>query len=177
MAWDLLHIVRRTYHGDNNWGDMYIKTADGKWEWLSYTYELPWKADGAGKSKNDLSRIKLGVYEVIPRKDGKDRQLGGKGWRLQLQNTDHRNAIQIHRAARNMSIKGCILPVHFNTLQGGRIKKGDPRITSKSLQLMDKIQSRFDELKSNDKKNGNPSLTISAHLPPKLVTNRSHTYG
>lgn len=58
MAWDFIHIGRRNYHGDDNWGEMYIKTTDDKWEWLSYTYELPWKPDAAGKSKNDISRIK-----------------------------------------------------------------------------------------------------------------------
>lgn len=176
MAWDFLYIVRRSYHGDDNWGDMYIKTEDGKWEWLSYTYELPWKPDDAGESRNDVSRIKIGIYELKTREDGLPRDAGGKGWRLQLQNTGHRTAVQIHRSAPGMRIKGCILPVHFNTLQGGDIKKGDVRIRTKSIEFMDKIKARLDVLKNSHKQNGNPTVTISAHLPAKIVTNRSHIH-
>ena len=76
MAWDFLYLVRRTYHGDSNWGEMYIKTPDGKWEWLSYIYELPWKPDEAGKSLNNVSRIKLGIYELKVREDGLARAAG-----------------------------------------------------------------------------------------------------
>jgi len=172
MAWDFLYIVRRVYHGENNWGDMYMKTADGKWEWLSYTYELPWKPDAKGKSMENISRIKIGSYQLFVRDDGTPRLTGGKGWRLELKNTGDRTNIQIHRSSRNMSIKGCILPVHFNSLTGASIKKGDIRITNKSLELMDKIKERYTELKKNKK--GNPTLSIAAKLPPKLVTNRSH---
>jgi len=176
MAWDLLYIVRHTYHGDSNWGEMYIKTTNGKWEWLSYIYELPWKADEAGKSKNNISRIKLGTYELKAREDGKNRNMGGKGWRLQLQNTAHRKSIQIHRASSSLSIKGCILPVHFNTLQGDSIKKGDVRILKKSVELMDKIKARLEILRNNGKIKGQPMLEIAANLPAKLISNLSHAH-
>jgi len=174
MNWDFLYTVRRLYQGDNNWGDMYIKTTDGKWEWLSYTYELPWNPDDKGRSINEKSRIKIGIYELKVRNDGDKRVIGGKGWRLQLQNTGHRTAIQIHRAHAGMYIEGCILPVHFNTLAGASIRKGDIRIRAKSEELMDKIETRYNKLKKNKK--GNPTLTIAAKLPPRLVTNRSHAH-
>jgi len=174
MAWDLLHIVRHTYHGDSNWGNIYIKTVNEKWEWLSYTYELPWKADEAGKSKNNISRIKLGTYELKVRKDGKTRDMGGKGWRLELQNTEHRKNIQIHRAASSLSLKGCILPVHFNTLQGDSIKRGDIRIRDKSEEIMDKIKAHLEALKSNGKVKGNPTIALTANMPAKLLSNRSY---
>jgi len=176
MSWDFLYIVRRTYHGDDNWGDMYMTTLDGKWECLSYSYELAWNPDESGKSKNKISRIKIGTYNLAVRNDGLTREAGGKGWRLELLNTGHRHNIQIHRAARNLYIEGCILPVHFNTLQGNSIKRGDPRITLKSVELMDKIQERHESLQNKNKQRGNPSLNISAKLPAKTVTNRSHAH-
>ena len=176
MSWDFLHIVRRTYLGDDNWGEMYMMTSDGKWEWLSYTYELPWNADNAGKSKNKVSRIAIGRYELTERKDGMTRETGGKGWRLELKNTGHRENVQIHRAARNLYIEGCILPVHFNTLQGSSIKLGNPQITLKSVAYMDKIQERFELLQSKNKQKGNAVLIIAANLPAKLVTNMSHEH-
>ena len=137
---------------------------------------MPWKSDEDGKSLNSVSRIKIGTYELKARKDGDKREFGGKGWRLELQNTGHRTNIQIHRAARSMRIKGCILPVHFNTLQGDSIKKGDVRILNKSLELMDKIQVRLDSLAKSNKQKGDSSLTIAAVLPAKIVTNRSFAY-
>ena len=39
-----------------------MKTMAKKWEWLCYTYELPWKVDANGKSINDISRVKMGIY-------------------------------------------------------------------------------------------------------------------
>ena len=176
MAWDFLYIVRRTYHSDNNWGDMYMKTTDGKWEWLSYTYELPWKSDDAGKSKNTVSRIKIGEHELKVRNDGKKRTLNGKGWRLELQETGHRTNIQIHRAAASMYIEGCILPVHFNNLHADSIMAGDIRILKKSIELMDKIKERLETLKVSHKQKGNPTVMIAAKLPAKLVVNRSHVH-
>lgn len=175
MALDFIHIVRRTYHGDDSWGEMYIKTTDDKWEWLSYTYELLWKPDASGKSTSNISRVKIGTYALTVREDGDSRDIGGKGWRLQLKPTGHRNYIQIHRAHSSLYIEGCILPVHFNTLSGDSIQKGDIRIMNKSVELMEKIEERYDALKKNNK--GDPSLTISAAMPAKLITNRSHAYG
>lgn len=171
-----LHVVRRTFHGDHNWGELYIKTTDGKWEWLSYTYELPWKGDDEGKSVNDVSRIKIGIYALVVRTDGTERKLGGKGWRLELQGTGHRNNIQIHRAATSLRIKGCILPVHFNTLQGDSVRKGDIRIRSMSENIMDKIKSRLEALNGTGNNKGNPTVNIAAKMPAQLLTNRSHAY-
>lgn len=174
MAWNFLHIVRRNFHGDDHWGEMYLKTTAGKWEWLSYTYELPWKSDDAGKSLNNTSRVKIGTYELNVRTDGKQRRVGGKGWRLELQNTGHRTNIQIHRAAPSLYIKGCILPVHFNNIQGDNIKKGDIRIRTKSEEIMDKIEARLKALNSSGSNKGKPTVNITANLPAELVTNRSY---
>ena len=38
-----------------------MKTTDDKWEWLSYTYELPWKPDASGESTSNISRVKIGL--------------------------------------------------------------------------------------------------------------------
>jgi len=176
MAWEFLYSVRREFQGDSNWGEMYMKSADNmQWEWLCYTYELPWKADMSGKSINDHSRVEMGIYELIVRTDGRARNLGGKGWRLELLNTAHRGNVQIHRAAPNMHIKGCILPVHFNTLQASAIKKGDEIIRTRSIALMDKIMVRLNNLLIKGRA-GRPTLTIAEILPPALVTDRSHAH-
>jgi hypothetical protein len=177
MAWEFLYSVRREFQGDSNWGDMYMQSADNRaWEWLCYTYELPWKADAAGKSINKKSRVEMGVYELRVRTDGKSRDQGGKGWRLELRNTKHRDNVQIHRAAPSMYIEGCILPVHFNTLSASTIQKGDPVIRSKSIELMDKIQSRWSTLLNSGTVTGAPTLCIAETLPAELLTNRSHAH-
>ena len=157
MAWDFLYIVRREYHGDNNWGEMYMQTTSKKWQWLSYTYELPWSANSSGKSSNNHSRIDIGVYELFTRTDGRGREFGGKGWRLELLKTGHRGNIQIHRAATGMGTKGCILPVHFNTLRGSAIKRGDDIIVIRSSMLMDKIQAQWAALMSSGSVTGRPT--------------------
>lgn len=177
MAWEFLYSIRREFHGESNWGEMYMKSTDNKkWEWLCYTYELPWKANAAGKSLNKFSRVEMGVYELNQRTDGPLREAGGKGWRLELLKTGHRDNIQIHRAAKNLFIEGCILPVHFNTLQGSTIQKGDSIIETKSIALMDKIQIRLVNLESSNTTKGRPTLTIAEKLPPELITNRSHAH-
>lgn len=177
MAWEFLHMVRREFRGDSHWGEMCMKSADNKkWGWLCYTYELPWKADAAGRSINDHSRIEMGTYELVVRMDG-DLRPEGKGWRLELLNTRHRHNVQIHRSARSMFIEGCILPIHFNTFQGSAIKKGDEIIRTQSIALMDKIQSRYVNLsmKSNAAA-GRATLTIAETLPAELLTDRSHAH-
>lgn len=174
MAWEFLYSVRREFRGDSNWGEMYMKSTDNKkWEWLCYTYELPWKADVAGRSVNNHSRVEMGIYELIVRTDGPPRPVG-KGWRLELLNTAHRGNVQIHRAAPNMHIEGCILPVHFNTLQASAIKKGDEIIRTRSIALMDNIMVRLNNLLKS--RTGRPTLTIAEKLPPALVTDRSHAH-
>ena len=175
MAWEFLYSVRREFQGDNHWGEMYIKTAARRWEWLCYTYELPWKANAAGKSINGLSRVEMGVYELSIRTDGGPRPIG-KGWRLELLKTGHRGNVQIHRAAPSMYIQGCILPVHFNTFQGSTIQKGNEIIRTQSTALMDKIQVRLVNLQNNGTTTGRPTLTIAEKLPPGLITNRSHAH-
>jgi len=40
---------------------------------------------------------------------------------------------------------------------------------------MEKIEERYGVLKKGKK--GDPSLTISATMPAKLITNRSYAYG
>lgn len=177
MAWEFLYSVRREFRGDSNWGEMCMRSADNKkWEWLCYTYELPWKADVAGKSINDRSRVEMGVYELNIRTDGPLRQAGGKGWRLELLETGHRSNIQIHRAAKNLYIEGCILPVHFNTLDSSSIKRGDKLIEIKSIALMDKIQIRLTNLMASGAARGRPTITIAEKLPAEHITTKSHAH-
>lgn len=173
MAWEFLHLVRREFQGNSNWGELYMKTIAKKWEWLCYTYELPWVAGADGKSINDLSRIEMGVYGLSARADGRARDAGGKGWRLELQNTKHRHEVQIHRAAPNLYIKGCILPVHFNTFSETTIRKGDHQIRTHSINLMDKIKGRWVNLVASGV-TGAPTLSIAETLPAESITDRSH---
>lgn len=172
MSWEFIYIVRRTYQGDDNWGEMHIKTATGSWARLCYSYELPWQVyeSGAlkGRSKNDVSRIKIGTYNLKPRSDGP------KGWRLELQNTGHRSNIQIHRAHPSMLIQGCILPLKFNNLSASKLKKGDPQIQTQSEALMNQLKNRYITLKTGKK--GNPSLGIAATLPPLHIRQGGSLY-
>ncbi len=141
-----------------------------EFEWLCYSYELPWieyqVGTLKGKSKNNKSRVKLGNYELLPRKDGP------KGWRLELQGTGHRTNIQIHRAHRSLFIQGCILPVHFN--RDSNIKKNNQLIQTKSIELMNKIKKRFEDLETENQ--GNALLCISAMLPAKVTIREGWTY-
>ena len=76
-----------------------------------------------------------------------------------------------------MGIKGCILPVHFNTFQGSGIQKGDGLIQIKSTELMDKIQVRLTNLMmKSGTATGRPTLTIAETLPAELLTDRSHAH-
>ena len=144
MSWDFLYIKRQSFQSLNNWGVLYIKTLDNSWEKLSYTYELPWQINESGalanKSKNSLSRIKIGSYDLTTRSGGP------KGWRLELEPTGHRENIQIHRAHKSMTIEGCILPVHFNNFTDSKIKKGDAVIETQSVTLMQLIKTRHEQL-------------------------------
>lgn len=166
MSWDFIHIQRQVFQSDNNWGSLYIKDSKNQWEWLCYSYELPWVTfrDGslAGKSKNSKSRIKIGSYELKTRNDG------AKGWRLELQGTTHRNNIQIHRAHKSIFIKGCILPVTFNNYSKDALSKGNTAIQLQSKSLMERIQKRHELLAKNN--DGNASVMITASLPAAKST-------
>lgn len=172
MAWDFLFSVRNEYQGASNWGRLYMRTVDNKWEYLSYTYELPWKTYESGpltgKSQNSFSRVAIGVYEMVPRTDGH------RGWRLELLGTGHRQNIQIHRAHPSLFIEGCILPVHFNNFDDSKVKKGDAIIQTESIALMGKIKTRYGALK--DMHTGNPTLCISATLPSQITPARKVEY-
>ncbi len=174
MAWEFLHLVRREFQGNSNWGEMYMKTIAKKWEWLCYTYELPWISGPDGKSIIKLSRIEMGVYGLKTREDGDPRPLG-KGWRLQLQNTKHRHDVQIHRAAPNLFIEGCILPVHFNTFSEPTIRKGDHQIRTQSINLMEEIKGRWVNLVASGVA-GDPTISIAETLPAEKITDRSHAH-
>jgi len=164
MAWEFIRVVRGEYKTSDGWGKMYIRTEGGEFEWLCFSYELPWtvfsSGTNAGRSRNNLSRIRFGSYELMPRADGP------KGWRLELQNTGHRSNIQIHRAHRSMYIGGCILPVHFNARSDDFLQKGSAMIQTKSVALMSMIQERYEALYTRF--SGAPALTISATLPAQL---------
>jgi hypothetical protein len=145
---------------------MLIMSLEGTWEELCYSYELPWLEDSLGRSLKDKSRISEGIYELVARSDGH------RGWRLELQHTGHRENVQIHRAHKSMAIEGCILPVDFidfeNRAESGigpveQVRKGDPKIQTRSIALMDKIQHRYEALrKAGD---GNATITLGAILP------------
>jgi len=65
-----------------------------------------------------------------------------------------------------MFIKGCILPVHFDDFDASGLKKGDKVIKDRSKKLMGLIRKRYKILKKKNK--GNPTIVISAILPPTL---------
>lgn len=164
MSWNFLYIKRLSFQSSNNWGVLYIMTSNNTWEKLCYSYELPWSTYESGplknKSKNNLSRIKIGDYYLKPRAGGP------KGWRLELQGTGHRKNIQIHRAHKSMFIEGCILPVHFNNFTKSNLSKGDAVIQTQSVTLMKVIKERY-ELLSKDNA-GKALLCISAILPARI---------
>lgn len=165
MSWDFLFLVRRLYKSSDDWGKLYIRTQSGSWEFLSYTYELPWREDSHGKSVAKKSRIKEAIYQLIVRTDGP------KGWRLELLETGHRRNIQVHRAHRSMYIEGCILPVYFEDFidpmhPHEKIKKGEEKIQKRSIELMKQIRQRYEQLSKG--KSDRPTLVISALLPAKV---------
>lgn len=166
MSWEFLTLYRGQLKAKSGWGSFYILTENDEWEFLSYSYELPWHAYTSGRlagdSQSDISRVKVGYYELKPRADGP------RGWRLELQKTGHRTNIQIHRAHKSMYIKGCILPIHFKNFSTSQLTKGDKIIQSKSEDLMKKIKKRYTTLKKNKK--GNAVIVITAQLPPLLDT-------
>jgi hypothetical protein len=175
MAWDFLFVVRRLYKGADEWGRMYIKNSSDEWEFLSYTYELPWKEDRRGRSLSKKSRIKEGSYEMNVRTDGP------KGWRLELLETGSRRNIQVHRAHKSMYIEGCILPVHFEDFVDRTtdvvsvVKKGQQVIQKRSVELMGQIRERYDQLSAIHE--GSPTITLSALLPAMhRITTQASAY-
>jgi uncharacterized protein DUF5675 len=166
MTWQLLLLTRRGFRDADGWGTLLMMTANGQWEMLSHSYELPWQEDAKGRSRANKSRIVEGEFELHPRSDGP------KGWRLELMGTGHRQNVQVHRAHRSLYIEGCILPVDFldfrNAPAGGVgpveiIRKGDTKIEQRSITLMRKIKDRYESLRIG--KSGNPTITIGAILP------------
>lgn len=96
MSYPLLHLVRIGESELGTYGGLYlVKKTTGNWTWLSQAYELPWKSNAEGKSKNYTSRIKVGTHKMHERTSGKSRLNGGKGWRLELEKTDHHDNIQV----------------------------------------------------------------------------------
>lgn len=64
MSWDFIYVVRDTFKDREHWGNMYIVGANGSYEWLCYSYELPWQEYKQGhtfeaRSVSSKSRIKL----------------------------------------------------------------------------------------------------------------------
>jgi hypothetical protein len=166
MGWPFLFLVRQVYHGDNNWGTLYMpKFGDlsehPEWARTSYTYELPWKANSAGHSLSKRSQIDIGTYEMHVRTEPP------KGWRLELEGTHPRQNIQVHRAHKSMYIEGCILPVTINRF-GGFLnwQKGDEAIQALSEMVMSSIRDRYEQLAKV--KTGKPTITISAILPASV---------
>lgn len=180
MSWPFLHVNRRTFRSADNWGTLYMITLNGTWERVSYTFERPWFTNASGKSQETLkdkktgkdvpgSRIREGIFELTPRSDGE------KGWRLELLGTEHRSAIEVHRAHRSLYIEGCILPVSFidfreETSSGTlvrQIRQGDQKaITEPSVRIMAVIKQRYDLLSEKHRGEGRPTIVIAAYLPP-----------
>ena len=166
MSWPFLHVRRRGFRDDDNWGTLFIVDDAGAWQKLCHTYELPYLEDALGRSKSKVSRIAESEYELKVRTDGT------KGWRLELLRTNHRKNVQVHRAHKSMYIEGCLVPVDFedfkNTPESGigpveTLKKGDAKIQSRSIALMGTIKARYEELRAG--KQGRPTILISATLP------------
>jgi Family of unknown function (DUF5675) len=166
MAWQFLFAQRRGFRSSDQWGTLFVRSAAAGWEQLSRTYELPWREDAQGRSKNNVSRIKEGEYELQVRTNG------AKGWRLELLRTGHRKNVQIHRAHKSMYIEGCLLPVDFldfrNEPASGvgpieLLKKGDRKIQHRSVAIMEQIRLRYEQMRPG--KDGNPTIIIAATLP------------
>ena len=157
MGWPLLHVTREQWMGDNRWGRLSIRALPTGWEFLSYSYELPWREDDRGLSRSNLSRIKIGTYTMKVREDGP------KGWRLELKGTGHRKFIQVHRAAPNLYIEGCILPIHFRSHTPRSAPASDPNYQVQSVQLMKVIKERYEFLAELE--DGEPEIQISGTLP------------
>lgn len=162
MTWPLLWVLREEWKGDIRWGTMYLRALPTGWERLCYSYELPWREDQRGRSTSSKSCIELGTYAMRVRQDGPKR------WRLELKNTAHRGHIQVHRAAPNLFIKGCILPIHFRSdnLRAQPAAREENRV--KSIALMGEIRKRYDLLREVEP--GDPSITIAATLPAVAPT-------
>ena len=154
MGWPLLKVQREEWLENNRWGRMYIRALPTGWDYLCYSYELPWIEDAKGKSKKKVSRIKEGLYEMKVRTDGP------KGWRLELLNTGHRKNIQVHRAAPNLYIEGCILPIHFRASNPRKTPASNPKNKTESIKLMAVIKDRYDFFVELEK--GKPEIEISA---------------
>ena len=157
MGWSLLSVRREEWMGNNRWGRMFLRALPTGWEFLCYSYELPWLHDAAGRSLSNVSRIRAGFYELQVRTDGQ------KGWRLELQGTGHRTNIQVHRAAPNLFIQGCILPIHFRSQNPRVAPPTSPQNQVESVKLMAKIKERYDFLVEVEV--GNPNIQISGTLP------------
>ena len=191
MSWPFLYVWRKKWNssGPDNWGQLFIMDRAGRsWELFSYSYELPWRTGGDGKTLNDVSCIRGGEYEM--HKETR----GNKGWRLELEGTGHRQWVQVHRARPDMYIEGCILPidtVDFKRVvaQGGRggnlllsaVEPGlllmDPAavrkmrerwdlcgsVMSHSIALMGKMKERWELLKKGAK--GKPTIQIRRYCP------------
>ncbi len=159
MGWPLLMVLREEWMRNNRWGRMYLRALPTGWEYLCYSYELPWLQDAAGRSLGNVSRIKTGFYDLQVRTEEP------KGWRLELQDTGHRTNIQVHRAAPNLFIQGCILPIHFRAQNTRVAPPSNPVNQAESVKLMGKIKARYDFLVEVE--SGNPQIEISGILPAR----------
>ena len=168
MAWEFIRVVRDELRLVMVGGKCIFARRVGSLSGFVFLMSFLGLPFLAGRSRNNLSRIRLGSYELMPRTDGP------KGWRLELQNTGHRSNIQIHRAHRSMYIEGCILPVHFNARSDDFLQKGAAMIQTQSVALMSMIQSRYESLSSQF--SGNPALTIAATLPAQLFDDLEFNY-
>ncbi len=166
-SWPLLYVCREIWMGDNRWGVMHLRTEMGEWERLCYSYELPWEEDDEGNSKNDFSRIQIGLYPMVV-KTHLSSNGSNKGWRLQLERTGHRKYIQVHRASPNLFIQGCILPIHFRAENVRKRPRSRSEYQTKSIEFMRKIKERYDKLKLLQNNIGKkPTIEIAATLPAK----------
>jgi len=177
MSWEFLHLFRRTWRSNDNWGTLYVVDGEGNWERLCHTFERPWFTDEEGRSQKTVvtktgqtlpgSRIPEGKFEL------EERSVGPKGWRLQLLGTGHRSEIQIHRAHKSLYIEGCILPVSFVDFREQAsdgtlvrvLKRGDQAITDASLRIMAQIKDRYTSLSKLHAKDGRATVLIAANLP------------
>ena len=191
MSWPFLYVWRKKWNssGPDNWGQLFIMDRAGRsWELFSYSYELPWRTGGDGKTLNDVSCIRGGEYEM--HKETR----GNKGWRLELEGTGHRQGDLDPRARRHFNTGGCTPPfVPVDIKRGGPLGGGggnlllsavepglllmDPAavrkmrerwdlcgsVMSHSIALMGKMKERWELLKKGAK--GKPTIQIRRYCP------------